>query len=248
MPDQFESDLFAAAALTEPIRRQLYDYVALQDESVSRDQAADALGIAHHVAKFHLDKLVDEGLLQVEYKRLSGLQGPGAGRPSKLYFRSGRQVEISIPAKHYSLVGSILAQAVEDSAGSKAPIMKTVDKAARQAGRKLGERYTANFTSTTDQMGCACAVLAEQGYEPVVEEERITLHNCPFHELAEDHTQLVCAINLAMLETLFDTAAPDTFTSCLQPHPSHCCVQIRRAQDKPQGSMPSSPSSDVDRD
>ena len=55
---------------------------------VSRDQASDALEIARHTAKFHLDKLADEGLLDTDFKRLSERRGPGAGRPTKLYRRS----------------------------------------------------------------------------------------------------------------------------------------------------------------
>ena len=50
------------------------------------------VGVARHTAKFHLDRLVEEGLLDTEFRRLSGRQGPGAGRPTKLYRRSAREV------------------------------------------------------------------------------------------------------------------------------------------------------------
>ena len=50
--------------LTRP-RRDLYVYVSAQSAPVSRDQASDALGVARHTAKFHLDKLAEEGLLQI---------------------------------------------------------------------------------------------------------------------------------------------------------------------------------------
>jgi Helix-turn-helix domain len=61
----------AVAALADPIRRSLYLYVSAQPAPVSRDQASDALGIARHTAKFHLDKLAEEGLLDISFKRLS---------------------------------------------------------------------------------------------------------------------------------------------------------------------------------
>ena len=69
------------AALADPIRRDLYLYVSAQPAPVSRDQASDALGIARHTAKFHLDKLADEGLLDTDFKRLSERRGPGPGGP-----------------------------------------------------------------------------------------------------------------------------------------------------------------------
>lgn len=63
-------------ALADPIRRLLYEYVVAQPEPVGREQAAAALGLAPHNVNFHLDRLVDEGLLEVEYRRLSGRTGP----------------------------------------------------------------------------------------------------------------------------------------------------------------------------
>ena len=55
------------AALADPTRRDLYLHVSAQAEPVSRDEAADALGIARHTAKFHLDKLAEEGLLDIDF-------------------------------------------------------------------------------------------------------------------------------------------------------------------------------------
>ncbi|REO55222.1 transcriptional regulator, partial [Mycobacterium tuberculosis] len=45
----------------DPVRRQLYQFVCSQSMPVSRDQAADAVGIPRHQAKFHLDRLTAEG-------------------------------------------------------------------------------------------------------------------------------------------------------------------------------------------
>ena len=106
-------DLTALTVLGEPSRRALYDHVAAAGSPVSREQAAQAVGMPVHSAKFHLDRLVDEGLLEVEFKRLSGRSGPGAGRPTKLYRRSGRTVDVSLPPRRYDLAGAILAEAID---------------------------------------------------------------------------------------------------------------------------------------
>src|SRR4051794_14175030 len=100
-------------ALADPARRELYRFVAAAAGPVSRDQAAAGLGLPRHSVKFHLDKLVEEGLLETEYRRVSGRRGPGAGRPAKLYRRSARQLEVSLPERHYDLAGRILAGAIE---------------------------------------------------------------------------------------------------------------------------------------
>ena len=92
--DDLAERVVGIAALADPIRRDLYLYVSGQPAPVSRDQASDALGIARHTAKFHLDRLADEGLLDTSFKRLTERRGPGAGRPTKLYARSSRQLSV----------------------------------------------------------------------------------------------------------------------------------------------------------
>ena len=93
------SDIEAIGALHDPRRRALYAYVSRQRHDVSRDEAAGAALVSRGLASFHLDRLVQAGLLQVSYRRLSGRQGPGAGRPSKLYRRSDRQISVSVPER-----------------------------------------------------------------------------------------------------------------------------------------------------
>ncbi len=114
------------AALADPARRELYLFVAAQPEPVSRDQASEGVGAARHTVKFHLDKLVEQGLLDVEYRRLSGRRGPGAGRPTKLYRRSARQVSVTLPDRRYELAAELLAGAVDDSTRTGAPVVEAL--------------------------------------------------------------------------------------------------------------------------
>src|SRR3569833_1547391 len=111
MSDEFAADVASLAALSEPVRRALYRFVVAQDRPVSRENAAAGVGVPHHVAKFTLDRLVADGLLDVEYRRPPGRSGPGAGRPTKLYRRAARRFAVSLPERHYDVVGRILAEA-----------------------------------------------------------------------------------------------------------------------------------------
>src|SRR5215213_5035423 len=98
----------AVSALDEPIRRALFDHVSRSASPVSRDEAADALGLARSTAAFHLDRLAEEGLLSVEFRRLTGRTGPGAGRPSKLYARAAGELAVTVPERHYDFAGELL--------------------------------------------------------------------------------------------------------------------------------------------
>ncbi len=102
----------AIGALADPIRRRLYTYVLQQRDAVSREEAAEALNLPLTKTKFHLERLTKEGLLDVEYRRMSGRQGPGAGRPSKLYRRAKAEISVSLPERRYDVMGDILAGAV----------------------------------------------------------------------------------------------------------------------------------------
>jgi predicted ArsR family transcriptional regulator len=170
------------AVLAEPVRRRLYAHVATRSEPVGRDAAAEAVGINRSLAAFHLDRLVDAGLLEVSYRRLSGRSGPGAGRPSKLYARSGREISVSLPARRYDIAASLFADALRSGAtgGSAA---EALDEAARSYGRELGQearRRAGPRPARRALMSRAIEVLAEAGFEPVEgETEVIALRNCP---------------------------------------------------------------------
>jgi predicted ArsR family transcriptional regulator len=219
----------AIAALADPTRRDLYLYISGEPEPVSRDQAAVALGIARHSAKFHLDKLVEQGLLQTDFKRLSGRQGPGAGRPTKLYTRSREPLSVTLPERRYDLAGQLLATAVDASTGDRGGITDALHAAAADWGRTLGDqaRAAAGPGPSRDKIiGVTCDTLAEQGYEPRREGATITMSNCPFDALARTHTALVCGMNLAIMTAVTDRVGETGLTARLEPHTDHCCVVI----------------------
>src|SRR5687768_1454271 len=124
----------ALAALDDPARRAMFDLVARSGTAVSRDAAAEALGVSRRVAAFHLDRLAEQGLLAVEYRRPPGRTGPGAGRPAKLYRRAEGEVAVSVPERHYDVVGGLLAAAVSESIETGAPVREVLDRTAYEAG------------------------------------------------------------------------------------------------------------------
>ena len=224
MPDEL-ADIGAIGALVEPARRALYLYVASQPEPVSRERAARAVDVPLHSAKFHLDRLVDEGLLEVEFRRLSGRSGPGAGRPSKLYRRSPRQLTLSLPVRRYDLASEILAAAIERSWREALPITDAVRATAAATGRQLGASVAPNDTGSGG-LARTADVLAEHGYEPRLVGEDVCLANCPFDRLAAEHTDLVCHMNLALVSGVIEGLQATDAVAELAPAPGLCCVRV----------------------
>src|SRR5687768_9864764 len=88
------------AALDHPVTQAAYRLLGERGE-LGRDETAEALAVARSVAAFHLDKLVEAGLADVRFERLTGRSGPGAGRTAKLYRRSGNEMGVSLPERRY---------------------------------------------------------------------------------------------------------------------------------------------------
>jgi predicted ArsR family transcriptional regulator len=232
MPEETLDPVASIGALAEPVRRALYHFVAAQPGPVGREEAAAGVGVAAHSARFHLDRLVDEGLLVVEFRRLSGRSGPGAGRPAKLYRRSAVEVSVSLPDRRYALAGHLLAAAVDRTRQHGVPLDDAVRETARLAGQEAGERAGAG-SHGAQRLGHASAVLAGAGYEPRAAEDEVVLGNCPFHELARAHTDLVCGLNQAYLAGLLEGLGATTLRAALDPRPGFCCVRVRPAAGAP---------------
>lgn len=215
----------AVACLNEPLRRRLYEYVAASPEPVSREGAAGALGVARPLVAFHLDKLVAAGLLRVDRRRPEGRAGPGAGRPAKWYSRVPGELAVSVPERHYELAARLLAEAAEQSSASL-PMADAVSEAAHRHGEALGgalRRRIADRALTLDDL---VSVLDALGYDPRPAEGVVTMANCPFHVLAVEHPELVCGMNLRLLQGLAEAAGLSAQTAKLDPAPGRCCVTL----------------------
>jgi predicted ArsR family transcriptional regulator len=223
-----ESGIAAVGALEDPVRRELYVYVARRGQPVGRDEAATATGIGRPLAAYHLDKLVDLGLLSASYARPAGRRGPGAGRPAKVYARSGREFTVSVPQREYELAAKLLAQAVaaDESQNARAAL----DRTAHQLGADLGLCSRAPEVPAEDHCQRVQVALAQHGFEPWQDTDgTVNLGNCPFHQLAAQYPEIVCGMNLALIDGLIDGLGAAGLHPALDPQPGRCCVVVRKS-------------------
>lgn len=235
----------AIGALADPVRRSLYEHVAAAPEPVGREEAAAEVGVPVHTARFHLERLTEVGLLETEYRRLTGRTGPGAGRPAKLYRRAHTDVAVSLPPRHYDLVGQVLAAALERVAATGEPVDVAVAAVATDTGRGLalvaGGRLRGGSGPRTlaEQLRRVVALLARYGYEPQAGTDPadpvaggdpsaagLVLANCPFDLLAREHTALVCGANVALVDGALQALRCPGLAARLDPGPGRCCVTI----------------------
>ena len=222
--------LAAVASLGDENRRRLFRFVAGADGAVSRDEAAGALGLARSTASFQLDRLVHDGLLAVEFRKVGGKEGPGSGRPAKLYRAAVQEVSASVPERSYDLAAELLVTAIEDSVAGGGTAREALLLAARTRGGQAAESSGGDFA----------AVLTAEGYLPADDGAGgLVLLNCPFHRVAQGHAGVVCAMNGAFLAgaaagcglapdrvealDIEDLRARDAATA------TQCCARIRPA-------------------
>ncbi|MFJ3503294.1 MULTISPECIES: helix-turn-helix transcriptional regulator [unclassified Streptomyces] len=232
-------DIDAIAALQDPVRRRLYEYVAAQGREVGRNEAAEAAGVARTLAAHHLDRLTEAGLLESGSRRLTGRSGPGAGRPAKVYTRARGERSVSLPARDYRTAAELLAEAAERAG---------LDAGLRAAARRRGEALRGP-AAPCGALEEAMEVLAARGYEPHLETAESTenaentgaaegaagtdarvvrMRNCPFHAVAESFPPLVCGMNLALLEGLLGTDG--LLRARMDARPGECCVVVEASK------------------
>jgi predicted ArsR family transcriptional regulator len=219
--------LEALATLLEPTRRKLYRYVADHLTAVSRDEAARAVRTSRAMAAFHLDKLVEAGLLRAHYRHLSRRPGLGAGRPSKLYRRSRRRFDVLLPKRDHELLALLLTQSITSS-----PDGLPTEEVAPRYGRSLGLRARKRIPGrvTPQRLArCVADVLEEVGFEPIgAGTDEITTRNCPFDPLSRQFPDVVCQTSLALVAGVIDGIGAATLEVGREERPDRCCVVLKQ--------------------
>jgi predicted ArsR family transcriptional regulator len=208
--------------LADPVRRALYEYVRRQDHPVTREEAAEAVAISRNLTAFHLDKLVDAGLLSSRYEAPPD-RHRGPGRTPKVYEPTGAGLNLSVPPRRYELVGRILADAIATEPGNAraGALRQAVD-----AGRELGAAHAHGARTVEGSLAGAYALLASLGFEPRTAGNTIVLNNCPFHALAVRQRELICGLNHAFVGGLLEGLGVAQLHADLQPRAADCCVAI----------------------
>jgi predicted ArsR family transcriptional regulator len=220
----------AVAALDDRLRRAMFEFIRRARRPVTRDEAAAEVGISRKLAAFHLDKLVEAGLLAT-----GTAPGPRrVGRAPKAYVPAPTQFRISIPERHHEVLAEILLDAVlteqADETAQQAAMRVAAEKGAA-CGR--AERAAVGGTRLGAERALTLSepVLAGYGYEPDrVSPVCVRLRSCPFHPVTDRSPELVCGLNHAFLSGFVDGLDAPALEAVLSPEPGECCVEMRSSR------------------
>lgn len=223
------AQIASLSSLDDQLRAKIFFHVARSGDYVTRDQVAKALRITRRTAAFHLDKLAEAGLVEVSFKRVSGRTGPGAGRSSKLYRRSSRRLNVSIPSRNYELMARLLASVVKHTIGALAP--HQLESQARAFGLSQGaaaRKQVSRASSRKRRLQVLVDELTRLGFEPFDDGNgTLRLRNCPYHDMAREDADFVCSMNLKLLQGIAEGLDLDDVSSTREPIEGMCCVAFR---------------------
>ncbi|MGY1584622.1 helix-turn-helix transcriptional regulator [Streptomyces sp. MN13] len=226
--DAADRAIGSVSVLSEDSRRRMFLFIRRAGRAVTRDEAAASVGISRKLAAFHLDKLVDAGLLRARYETPGGIRK--VGRQPKVYEPTDAQITVNIPDRRHEFLADVLLDAVLTE-GADENATQAAMRTAEQRGREMGEN--AREETRPGRLGperglTACErLLNEYGYEPVRETPtHLRLRNCPFHPLAAKAPDLVCGMNQAFLSGYLSGLEVSGVQAVLAPEPGECCVRL----------------------
>lgn len=229
--DPADAAIQVLSVLGEGLRRRMFTFIRRARRPISRDEAAASVGISRKLAAFHLDKLVDAGLLRARYEAPGGVRK--VGRQPKVYEPTDTHVGVSIPDRRHELLAELLLHAVlstgEDETATEAAL-----RAAGERGRELGKAENAQVRpgrlGVERGLTLCEQMLRTHGFEPTRQTPtRLRLRNCPFHPLAAKAPDLVCGMNHAFLSGYLQGLKAAAIQAALAPRPGECCVELRPA-------------------
>lgn len=212
------------SALGDPTRRAVYIAVREAAEPLTSTDVADLFDIHPNVARHHLDKLANDGYLEVDRRRQSGRSGPGAGRPAKCYSPSGKGIDLHFPSRRHDLLVELLVRIVERSGGSDAA------RVAEDVGREYGEELASEIGSPADAayetaVTAIAKAMTGLGFEMSADPGagRLLTSSCPFGGAAAQHPEVVCSLDRGIVSGLF-AGMSRPCEPVLHPDPHEACV------------------------
>lgn len=229
-----DASIRAVAALEDQLRRGMYAYIREASRPVSRDEAAGAVGISRKLAAFHLDKLVEAGVLSARYAPLNGIRK--VGRTPKVYEPSGLDIRVNFPQRQPELLAAILLDAVlaDSDESSRAVAVRVAVDSGATLGRTERQHSKPGRLGTERALTLAAQVLTGHGFTPTrAAPDRLRLRDCPFHPLATKAPGFVCEVNRSFCAGVLTGLGAATVAAVLEPHAGGCCVELRPAQHLP---------------
>jgi predicted ArsR family transcriptional regulator len=203
-----------ATALGDPTRRRIFFTVRAAGRDQTKDEVAAAVGIDRRLAGFHMDKLVEQGFLEADFRRDVDRGGPGAGRPPKRYRVADAEVLLALPERHYELLATLLLRAA-GRGGDGSSSQDVLERVGYDFGYEVGLAEAAAGragpgASVSGAVQDVVRLLTRYGFAARSEgDSGLRACACPFEELAFDDPERICGLDRAIWRGMLAAFAPE---------------------------------------
>ncbi len=188
------------AVLADGTRYGIYrSIVERPHDQVTVAEVAERFGLHPNVARMHLGKLEQAGLLETALRK----DGSG-GRPARLYRLSDTVSSLSLPPRRYDVLADLALRALAEAGD-----LERVAAVCRVAGDDAAVAYATDHPDFRrggrDELVTAIVEVGEEvGMLPQVSWDddvlALDVRNCIFKELSSAQPDLVCVMHRAFLE------------------------------------------------
>ena len=210
MPDPAPIEIHKA--LADDTRYRLYRTLRLSGRAVSVRELSSRLSLHPNTLRPHLRRLEEAGLVASEVHRAASV-----GRPQVLFTAidpEGRE------GRDYRLLGEILSGLLTGTRQRE-----RAEAAAREWGAYLvGQSVPrpGSHVRSGPNLAVLQEALAEAGFDPRFRRRsqktvEISLRDCPFRDLLDEHRDLVCAVHRGLLEGMLGASRPPLRLTAFEP-------------------------------
>ncbi|GAA4113634.1 helix-turn-helix domain-containing protein [Knoellia locipacati] len=219
--------------LDAPLRRAIVDELAKASTSGSHDgltaaELADRLDVHVTTIRFHLDRLEEAGFVEGRV-----VHSGGRGRPHRRFVLRGRG-----PEAPFEVLASVLTSILSTARANQLSPQRAGIRWAVARGEQLGLHPVTDGDDRCEEVGRHVGdLLGEWGYTPQTDVDpdalalTVTLHHCPFLELAQAHPDVVCGIHRGLLQGTLQAVGEVDAQVSLEPlvTPDTCIARLRLA-------------------
>jgi predicted ArsR family transcriptional regulator len=203
-------------ALADPRRARIVAELEAAPGGLGVSELAGRVGLHANTVRWHLGVLADAGLV------VSAAEARSVpGRPRILYRAGSHESEGEPGREEYRLLANVLAATIAGRGDAA--------EACTEAGRTWGESLVAGRPPGREEaIAAVVEILDEQGFEPAAEGNEIAMRRCPFHDLAEAHPEVVCAVHQGLIDGALARLGSGLAVSELQvsPTPDVCLARL----------------------
>jgi predicted ArsR family transcriptional regulator len=206
------SGLEVHKALADDTRHRLYRYLRLSGRPVSVRELSARLSLHPNTLRPHLRRLEEVGLVATEPSR-----APSVGRPQTLYAAIEREPR---EGRDYRLLAEILTGLLSGARAVERARDRARDWGVYLVGRSVPKPGARKLSGPN--LALLQEALADAGFDPRFRRRGatrvdISLRDCPFRDLMDEHRELVCAIHRGLLEGMLAGSRPPLRLAELQP-------------------------------